>query len=355
MYSLFLLLFRKSYWRMLLRKATWIEAWLSLTRAHKDRRARRHLGRLSLMLVVPVLCMAYAFWLIGSGAWIILPLLAPILWWQNRRRNEDQVPVRITPGPEPLVRPMTARERELLRLYFAELTVLYAVMVARAGSEGFLKEKTLPEGFEVTSRRTYLDLLKSAGLWDRMARVDREAMMMPDGHWGWARINQVALGLEPLRLLRWMLQIDFYLPLVGQQLKGDYAIAYELVQVTEKVLGGKDLAELEAVRVGMESAEVFFHRCLAEGISRGYYEVETEEAVAWATRVSTNLRGRQHEDFVLGGKLVSEASRDELLWAVSLSRRRTGFLKWVVEVMEAGKAPEGEFFAVCLEAEELAS
>ena len=116
MYSLFLLLFRKSYWRMLLRKATWIEAWLSLTRAHKDRRARRHLGRLSLLLVVPVLCVAYAFWLIGSGAWIILPLLAPILWWQNRRRNEDQAPVRITPGPEPLVRPMTARERELLAL-----------------------------------------------------------------------------------------------------------------------------------------------------------------------------------------------------------------------------------------------
>jgi hypothetical protein len=92
---------------------------------------------------------------------------------------------------------------------------------------------------------------------------------------------------------------------------------------------------------------VFFHRCLAEAISRGYYESENGEATAWAKRVSGALHGQQHDDFVLGGKLVSEATREELLWATSLSRRRTGFLTWVVEVMEAGNVPDGEFYAIC--------
>jgi len=349
MYHLLLLLFRKSYWRMLLRKATWAEAWLSLTRVHKDRRARRHLRQVFLLALIPAIVIIYVLWLVGSGAWIIVPFLIPIIWWRSRRAKQDDQPLHIAPQPEPVNRVLTDTEKLRLRRYFAELALLYASMVARAGSEGFLKEKVLPEGAEVTSRRKYMELMKSTGIWDRMARVDREAMMMPDGHWDWARINQVALALEPLRLLRWLLQVDYYLPLVGQQLKGDYAIAYTLLPTVDKLLAGTALADLESVRMGKEAAEVFFQRCLAESITRGYYETNDEEAAAWAKRVSGSLGGRQHEDFVLGGKLVSEASEEEVLWATSLSRRRTGFLNWVAEVMESGKAPEGEFFAVCLE------
>jgi hypothetical protein len=257
MYPFLLLLFRKSYWRMLLRKATWFEAWMSLTRAHKDRRARRHLLQVSLLLLAPVLLVCYGFWLIGSGAWLFVPILIPIFWWRSRRATQDDKSMRITPGPEPIVRVLSASERLALRRYFAELLVLHAVLLARAGSEGFLKEKVLPEGFEVNSRRVHLETLKSAGLWDRIAREDREAMMMPDGHWEWARINQVALALEPLRLLRWVLQIDFYLPLVGQQLKGDYAIAYELVPLVDKLLactgpGKAAMVDLETAHMGKE-------------------------------------------------------------------------------------------------------
>jgi len=112
------------------------------------------------------------------------------------------------------------------------------------------------------------------------------------------------------------------------------------------------MADATSVSVAVDSAEVFFHRRLAEGITRGYYEVDSEESSAWAARVSTNLCGRQHEDLVLGCKLVSESCKDELLWATSLSRRRTGFLKWVVQLMEAGQAPDGELFAICLEEED---
>ena len=87
MLSLFLLLFKKSYWRMILRRASWYEAWLSLLRAHKDRRARKHLGRFALLLLTPALCVAYLAWVIGSGMLIVLCFLIPMLGFQYFRRR----------------------------------------------------------------------------------------------------------------------------------------------------------------------------------------------------------------------------------------------------------------------------
>ncbi len=342
------MLFQKRYWQMLLRGTTWHEARLSLRRVHKDKRARKHLLWLGWMLLIPVLCVAYLAWLAGTGAWLVLPLLAPIIWWQTRRAKEEATPLHIAPQPErePTDRLLSEVETAVLRQFFAEMTLIYATLVARAGSERFLKEKILPEGFEVTSRRLHLDMLKTRGLWDKMARVDREAMMMPDGHWEWERINQVGLALEPLRLLRWLLRVDYYLPLIGKQLRGDYATAYELVRAPEKVLESKGLVDPATVRVGRNSAGEYYQRCVAEAITRGYYEASSDEAAQWAKAVAEGMGGKQHEDFVLGDKLVSEASKDDLLWAVSLSRRRRDFLSWVMAVMQGGVELEGEFMGL---------
>ena len=344
MLSFFQMLFKNHYWRMLLRKATWYEVWLSLTRAHKDKRARKHVMQVVLLALAPLLCVLYLAWVIGSGAWVIIPFVIPVIWWRSRRAKQEEAPIRITPGPEPLENhEKTKEEAKALRAYFEEMTVLYAVMVARSGSESFLKEKVLPDGYEVTSRRVHLDLLKSTGVWEKMAGRDREAMMMPDGHWDWSLINRVSMGLEPLRLLRWILRIDFFLPLVGQQLRSNYSIANELVENVERVMEGEDLADTEMLEVGRDSAQVCLHRCVAEGISRGYYEAESLDTKQWAENVSRELGGRQDEDVVLGGKLVSEASEDELRWATSLSQRREEFLARAMEVVETGKVPEGVF------------
>lgn len=336
---------------MLLRSASWTEAWVSLTRAHKDKRARKHLGRFLLMLLAPVLCLGYLIWVVGSLGLLAVPVIALIIWWQGRRAK-DQTPLpSVVPGAEPVDRVLTDEERDALRGYFGELTLMCGVMVARSGSESFQKEKVLPEGMEVIARRKHLDLLKEKGIWERMRRADREAMMMPDGHWEWATINQVAMAMEALRLLRWMLRIDYYLPLVGQQLKGDYATAYEVVATPQKVLEAAEMAELKTIRVGRDAAGEYYQRCVAEAIHRGYYEAAHDEAAEWAKRVAESLKGKQNQDFLLGGKLVSEATRDELLWAMSLARRRRDFLNWVMTVMQAGKAPEGEFPGVMAEVE----
>jgi hypothetical protein len=345
MFSLFLLLFKKSYWKMLLRRASWYEAWLSLKRVHKDKRARSHLRRFALMLLAPFLCLTYLVWLVGSGGLVVVPIIAALIWWRGRRTTEDGKLPSILPPSEtgPADRVLNDQERNALRNYFAEFTLVCAVMVARAGSESYLKEKELPENLEVTSRRSYIDLLKSRNLWDRIANSDRDAMLAPDGHWDPALIQQVALGLEAVRLLRWMLRIDYYLPLVGQQLKSDYAQAYELVSAPQKLFEGNQLTLLPTVRVGRDSANVFYQRCIAEAINRGYYEAADADAAEWAKRVSGALSGQQHEDFVLGGSLVSEATQNDLLWATSISRRRRDFLAWALTVMQSASVPDAPF------------
>jgi hypothetical protein len=317
---------------------------------HKDKRARKHLLGLGLaigfLILVPVVVVAYLALILGTGAWFFIPFLIPILWWIRRSAKEEFAPLNIAPTPEPLRFEPTLEERRPLRLYFAELALIYAVMVDRAGSERFLKEKELPEGVEPISRRTQLDLLHSIGIWERMALPDRDLILMPDGHWDWPRINQMAIEIEPLRLLRWILRIDFQLPLVGQQLSGDFAVAHELVLAPQKVLEGNELADEELIRIGRDAARQYFVRCLAETISRGYHVPEDEQAVQWAKEISESLSGQQDEDLVLGSKLVSEAAREQLIWATALAQKRDDFLTWSLSLLDAGHVPEPPFRCV---------
>jgi hypothetical protein len=341
MYSLFALLFRKSYWLMLIRKATWYEAWLSLKRAHKDRRARKHVLQFAFHLLVPFLCIAWLAWVAGTFAIFIVPFIFLFIWLRDHHnRKEAAASLSLKPPAEPIHRILTKEDRTHLRKYFADLTLIYAVMTDRAGSEAFLKEKVLPEGVEVVSRRIHLDLLKTEGLWDKMSSPDRQAIMMPDGHWEWSLINQTYLGLEPLRLLRWILRIDYYLPVIGQQLRLNTKLSNELVRAPAKVLDGEELITQAQLEIGSRAARQYLVRCIAEEITRGYRQIDEGEDSTWAHEYTAALSGKQHEDLILGGKLVSEATQEELQWAVTLSRSRMNFLNWALVTMNNPVLPE---------------
>ena len=342
MYPLFALLFKKAYWRTLCSADAWRQAWTSLRRVHKDKRARRHLRSFAGLLLIPFLCLVYATWLLRSGAVFVLPFVIPLIWWINRSRKKDEVLLHITPQPPPLYREPTDDERCSLRAYFGRLALFYAVMAERAASEGFLKEKTLPENVEVIVRRNHIDLLRSTELWDRLAARDREAIMAPDGHWEWPLINQVSEQLEAVRLLRWIIRIDHFLPVVGRQLRADYRLAHEVVQSPQKALQGKELISAKNVETAKRAAAEFFARCLAEALSRGYYSTEDEEMQTWAKDVSESLKGRHHEDLLLGDKLVSETDEAVLRWATELSRKRLRFLTRALELLNGADLPVGE-------------
>ena len=329
--------------RFLTERSVWRELWVNVKRAHKDRRARRQLGFLSLwiglLVLLVVAAIAYVAFLIGTGSFFFLPFVIPVLWWLRRGEKKEFQTLRIAPAARVDSR-VVEPNLVVVRSWLADLALLYAVLVDRTGSERFLKEKELPPGMEVTSRRVHMDLLRASGMWDRLAMKDREAIMMPDGNWDWERINLFATGIEPLRLLRWALRIDFRLPTIGQQLWGDFGIAHELVVDPERLRRGSDLIDTDLVKTSRDDARTTLLRCIAEAISRGYEVAENEETAAWAKRVSEELAGNQSEDFLLGDNLVSEASPEQLGWATTLANIRTEFLTMVLEFLEGSLTPD---------------
>jgi hypothetical protein len=321
-----------------IQKSFWLEIGRSLKRVHKDRRARKQIFRLLLLALILLLAIAYLAFLVGSGAWLFLPFVIPIVWFRARQAKQDAQPMHIAPVPDPppALRPETLAA---LRKHFGELALVYAVLLDRSGSERFLKEKDLPDGMEITSRRVHIHVLKQHELWDRMAVADRDAIMLPDGHWTAEMINRITTGIEPLRLLRWVVRLDFRLPHVGQQLYGDLAIAHELVVDPGLLFNGSSLADVDLIHIARDDAALFRARCLAEAISRGYAGVQDEKTAQWAEQVSRNLRGKQSEDLVLGDKLVSESERGQLEWAGLLATMRSGFLDELMRIIESGHVP----------------
>jgi hypothetical protein len=343
MYSFFLLLLKKTYWQMLFSPGIWANAGHSLRRAHKDRRALKQLGRLALLCLIPFLCVAYLAWLTSAGALFLIPVIVLVGWFFRRNAGkDDQASLSIAQKPPPVHREISAEEGLLLREYFCNLALIYAVLLDRAGSEAFLKQKVLPEGVEVVSRRIHIHLLKSHDLWDRIGQADREAMMMPDGAWEWWQINVVSSRYEALRLLRWILRIDFFLPAIGQQLSFNSKLANELVRVPEKLFQGHELATQTMIESARDVAREYLIRCFAEEVNRGYTVPEKEGAKEWAHDLSSRLGGKQSADSVLDGKLVSETDEETLRRATQLSRMRRGYLEWAISVLDGPILPELE-------------
>jgi hypothetical protein len=339
MLSLYRLLFKKSYWRQLTLGSTWHEAGLSLRRAHKDRRARKYLLGLGLMLIIPAVCLAYLIWLLQSGAVFLIPFVIPVIWW-IRRSNRLNEPVHITPQPEP-PRPveMSPEQRNQFCAALGELGLFYAVMLDRAGSELFVQRKELPPNVEIVSRRTHIDLLRRTGLWDKLSPADREAIMIADGHWDPETVQRVSLAMEPFRLIRWLLRVDFYLPVVGKQAKADFGLSHEIVLAPEKLLASRELIGPEGLDIALRSARDYFYRCFAESIHRGYATSSNGDSARWASEIVTRLSGRQHDDLTIGTKLVSEADEDEILWTMTQSHARMTFLTWITSLVNEARQP----------------
>jgi hypothetical protein len=349
MYSLFALLLKKSYWQTILRAATWLEAWRSLKRAHKDSRARKFLGHLLWLLIIPILCFAYLCLVAGTRALYVVPFIFLLIFFRNRYRGKHSAPLHITPQPAPIHRALTEEDRRALRARFADLALLLAVLLDRAGSETYLRDKVLPEGVEVVSRRIHIDLLKSRNLWDTLAPPDREAIMMPDGAWTRTQVNIVVNRcFEPFRLLRWILRFDFHLPVVGKQLRFDYHSANELIRNPARLLAPADqlagqLTTQSDVETARDAARQFLLRCYAEEVARGYVIPDQEETTQWANSVSSSMSGKQSIDFLLEENLVSEATRDQLEWATHLSRTRLHFLNWILSIEDQPDPARLEF------------
>jgi len=348
MYSLVKLLFTRGYWRNLVSGEFWRRITQALPRAHKDRRARKQLRGALVLLIAPLFLLVYLFWfagvILGAGvvgiACVVFFLAAAILTEIVRRRRR-LAKERLKLAANPDRRPPPPPPSPELRRELADLALLHAVFADRAGSELFLHTKVLPEGMEIITRRVQLDLLRDRGLYDRLHPDVRNLLLRADGHWTPADCSDGSLALEPLRILRWCLRVDHYLPTVGETLRLDYKLSSETVKDPDSLVRGSDFISYDTLNIAFRSTSGFMHSCFAEAVVRGLMKPATEEEATNSQRIVDEYRGNEHKDLVLGDTIVSKANDGDILHARLLAARRYHLLSWVAHLQYGDfKAPE---------------
>ena len=304
------------------------------------------------LLLVPFACAAYVLYILGTGVpgligvALAMVMTAIVSGYRRWRPAERDAPLQlgINPRREIALQETILSISPAFREELAGLALLHAVLVDRAASEIFVQNKRLPQGVEVITRRRHLELLRSKGLYDRLGNRERDLLLLPDGHWPEATIDAVTLLLEQVRLLRWSLRIDRFLPTVGADLRADFKLATELVNQPELVANGKATLALEDLRVALSAAEQFFHRTWSEGVRRAIYTVSEAGEAEQTKRYADLMQHRESEDLLIAATLVGEAKDEEIRLATLLALRRAQVLRWVRSRMY-GEIPPTE----CLE------
>lgn len=343
MFGLLQLLFSKKYWRSLVHPETWRQTNVALRRAHKDARARKRLLQTFILLLAPFLVLAYAGMLVGNGlglvgAIIVFAVAIAFAIFRNRRPKDDGTPTTLSlnnlktvEAPPPPVTPELRKE-------FAEMALVCAVLVDRAGSENFLRTKVLPEGMEVVTRQRHMEILRTHGLYERLGPDELDLMLLPDGHWEPEMIDHVSMQLEPLRLFRWLLRIDKFLPTVGATMKADYRLAGSVIQQPQILFEGTETVSIDGLRTAITAADHYFFRCWAEGLRRGIYTGEGNDDADRARAYAEQMHGKEGEDLLLGTTIVSKADDADVRLGTTLGLRRMRILGWVKARMYGERA-----------------
>ena len=79
-----------------------MDAWTNLHRVHKDRRARRQIAAVSLLITLPLVCVLYARWIAGIGIFAApVAIAAAISFWLNYSRAANSASTRTESDPGP--------------------------------------------------------------------------------------------------------------------------------------------------------------------------------------------------------------------------------------------------------------
>jgi hypothetical protein len=277
---------------------------------------------------------------------ILAPFLAPLcvlllftpggaigsliyLFRTNRRKAKEALALAQNPPARPPPPPVSPA----LRKEVADLALIHAVLADRAGSENFLQTKVLPEGVEVITRRLQLDILRERGLYDRLGSIERDLMLLPGGHWTNENIDCLALTLEPLRILRWVLRTDHYLPSVGDCLILNYKLAHQTANDPASVYEGEDFISIDTLNQAFREADYVMNRCFAEAVIRGLVELDDDEEREWCQKVVDEHRNHEDKDPTLNGIIVSKSEDYMVVRARMFAARRRAVLIWIAKRM----------------------
>lgn len=324
-----------NYWRMMGRWETWRSGGIALRRFHKDKRARKQVRQLLFFIIAPLLLPLSMLLVFTPGGAVGLAI-GSYRASRARKKQQEEDARRLAENPPPAPPPPVSPE---LRKEFAEMALVCAVLVDRAGSENFLKTKVLPEGMEVVTRQRHMEILREYGLYERLGAKELDLMLLPDGHWEAGMLDHVSMQLEPLRLLRWVLQVDGFLPTVGATMQADYRLAGTVVKQPQILFEGTKAVSIEGLRIAINAADQYFFRCWAEGLRRGLYTGEGDDDADRARTYAERMHGKEGDDLLLGTTIVSKAEDADVRLGATLGLRRLRVLGWVKSRMYGEAEP----------------
>jgi hypothetical protein len=215
---------------------------------------------------------------------LIVPGGLLALWLRRKYKQQDDAfsAASITSHTEP------ALDRDpRIRNYLVDRAAILAVLLARVGSEAYISEKELPEGTEVITRQSLLTFLRENGLWEKLEAPEVELLSAADGHWSRSQIQEGAVAYsEQLRLLRWTLQIDLFLPAISRSACPDYRQSKEFIERYSDVRNDTVFLSSWDLRLARDEAWQFVSSNLtkietadASGLSNGTSSVADEGRV----------------------------------------------------------------------------
>ncbi len=315
--------------RAILTKQYWREFRRDLKRSKKDKRARRG----AFLRLAALAYFIWVLWFYGdavysvhdSGTYAILGGMATIIVVVLVGRKVSHLLDERRQFREDLAATPSGTAERLQRLALGELAI-----TERALSELWLSRYTLPEGFEVRTRRIQIDKLREARVWDEMPSDARQWMMRPDGDWTIAISLATLSGAESLHTLLWALFLIQELRSLDELAKPlPFAVIAKTLRRTAR--GVRPTWDL---RVARNDAHIFFTRCYAEHIHRGTTKADDENQQAAITEWMTGINEGNIADSFAGDLTIAELDATSLDQVGRSSARRMVTLDAVLQLMD---------------------
>ena len=310
-----------------------------LLRFHKDRRARRKLFWLALLvLVCGYELLNLVLLVFNPGTWIMAPFVAIALWMiaRSKRADEQSFLKLSTPGPsEPSDAAFESHKARLITYLRLE-----AGWASRTLGEAVLKQaKSDRYNSTIGMRSSVNAVFRDYRLWHELSDNERMLMMAPEGTWSSEDIHRHFTSCERARVLMWALGLGT-LPPPSTAQSPEIRSVIAVCRIPSSIKRSRTLMPPYELRMQKHLAGQYFTRCLWElehraeqGSIPGLF-VDDEERRDFLQANSSELWGDENADLLIGEQVVSQADSELVLRILGLSFTRYCTLNGILRYLE---------------------
>ena len=325
------------------RRGFWRSYWFALRRSVKDKRARSMAVRISfvlayLFLYVPVILLLPlrqpgSIWLIAFYGLIFGNGAIEFLMLRRSHRSQDKLLSYSLTTANRLDLPRSDDISPTVRNFLEERALILGSLLARAASEIYIRNNSLPPDVEVGTRQNLNALLRQNGLWDKLEPVEADLVGAADGSWTVEQQNEITKSCEPLRLLRWTLGIDVELMPLAHFPKVDFALWRDLFDRVSVPYAERLIRRSWDLRIERDIAREYTARVIAEFKGRGLIASDPE-LEGWADQLRDRSLG-DSTDFLAGSKTIADLDDGDLALLAAIATTRERYAAYLVEQLGA--------------------